>query len=249
MGRLLPFAGLLLMTGSLLWLESLPPRERSRLTSDEAASPGGSFSLVIIDPGHGGADSGTMRGNILEKDLTLDVGRRLERLARAKGFRTVMTRRRDERISLALRAATANREQDCLLVSIHFDEGARPQATGVQTFYATRQIPKTAARSWFSFLQPASRATNIFESQSLAGFVEEALVAETRAFNRGTRAEQFYVVANVRHPAILIEGGFLSNDGDLAKLITEEYRERLASAIAQGLVRFPVLAVGGAVTE
>ena len=77
-----------------------------------------------------------------------------------------------------------------------------------------------------------------FESQSLAGFVQEALVARTHAVDRGTRAEQFFVVANVRHPAVLVEGGFLSNNGDIAKLATEDYRQELAAAITEGIVRY-----------
>ena len=255
--RALAWAGWFIMALSLLWLESLPPLERLGLTSNNPARPGGAVTLVVIDPGHGGPDSGTMRNGILEKDLALDVGQRVQRLAQAKGFATLMTRSRDEKVSLAARAAMANRERDCIFVSIHFDEGARAEATGVQTFYAVRQIPRTGVRSWLPFLQPVASEPNNFESQSLAGFVEEALVSGTHAFNRGTRAEQFYVVANVRHPAVLIEGGFLSNNEELAKLATNEYRQQIAAGITEGLVRYreiaharqPALAASGAPPE
>ncbi len=60
----------------------------------------------------------------------------------------------------------------------------------------------------------------------------------TQAFDRGTRAEQFYVVTNVRHPAVLVEGGFISNDADRAQLQSEEYRQRLAGAIGEGVMRY-----------
>ena len=109
----------------------------------------------------------------------------------------------------------------------------------MQTFYAVRQAPPASGLSaWLPFLQRVSSETTNLESQSLAGFVQEALVGRTQAFNRGTRAEQFYVVAHVRHPAVLVEGGFLSNTADNAKLQSEEYREQLAAAISEGIMRY-----------
>ena len=229
--------GLLLILLSLAWVETLPKAERPPSTSARAVQPG-PVSLVIIDPGHGGQDSGAMRNGVMEKDLALDVAQRVERLAQAQGFATMMTRRADEYLSLGARAAAANRQRDCVFVSIHFDEGARPEATGVQTFYAARQMPKVNIPSWLPFLQPVSATPGNLESQSLAGFVQDSLVSHTQAFNRGTHAEQFYVVANVRHPAVLVEGGFLSNSDDVLKLGTEPYREQLAAAIADGVVHY-----------
>lgn len=204
----------------LVWLELMPAPDSSLPTDERRPPAKPAVTLVIIDAGHGGQDSGAMRNGILEKDLTLDVARRVEGLARAHGFRTLLTRPSDACVSLAARAAAANRENGCVFVSIHFDEGSRPAATGVQTFYAARQLPKTLVPSWLPFLQPVLPQPADFESQSLAGFVQEALVARTHAFDRGTRAEQFFVVANVRHPAVLVEGGFLSNNDDIAKLAT-----------------------------
>jgi len=201
--------------------------------------------VLMIDAGHGGDDSGAIRNGVQEKDLTLDVAQRLERLARRSGFQTNMTRRDDQFVPLAGRAAAANRERDCLFVSIHFDEGTRSAATGVQTFYAAHRIPTTIVPSWLPFLQPSAAELSNLDSQSLAGFVQEALVARTQAVNRGTRAEQFYVVANVRHPAVLVEGGFLSNNEVIAKLSTENYREQLAVAISEGLVRYREVAEQG----
>ncbi len=231
------------MATCFVWLQFAPaplteaPNERS------TAPPKPAIGLVIIDAGHGGQDSGTMRNGVLEKDLTLDVARRVEGLARAHGFRTMLTRPNDTWVSLAARAAIANRENNCVFVSIHFDEGSRAAATGVQTFYAERSAPKVMMPSLFSFLKPIlPEAPLNFESQSLAGFVQDALVTRTHAFNRGTRAERFYVVSNVRHPAVLVEGGFFSNNDDLSKLTTEDYRQELAAGITEGLVHYRDLA-------
>lgn len=233
----LAWLGLVLMIASVIWWEILPRASRS---ARGAAEPlGDRVTRVVIDAGHGGNDSGTMQAGLLEKDLTLDVARRLDQLIRAEGLATTLTRNGDESVSLGSRAAAANRERDCVFVSIHFDEAARQAATGVQTFYAERQAPKTLlATAWLPFLQLNSSTPNTLESQSLAGFVQEALVARTQAFDRGTRAEQFYVVANVRHPAVLVEGGFLSNNEDVARLVTEEYRQKLAMAIRDGIMRY-----------
>jgi N-acetylmuramoyl-L-alanine amidase len=192
----------------------------------------------VIDAGHGGQDSGMIRAGILEKDLALDVARRLDRILQSKGVATLMTREGDNYVSLAGRAAAANREQNAVFVSIHFDE-ARPQAAGVETYFGARQVSATPTLvSWLPFFQRAPAEQTNVESQSLAGIVQEALIARTRAINRGTRAEQFYVISNVRHPAVLVEGGFLTNHDEATKLTTQEYREQLAAGIADGVMKY-----------
>lgn len=236
--RRLAVFGLILMIGSLFWLQILPRSEPRSTAATMTTSRDNAITRVIIDAGHGGKDSGAMRNGIMEKDLTLDVAVRVQRLLQAQGLQAIMTRSGDEWISLAGRAAAANREHDCVFVSIHFDEGARAAATGVQTFYAARQVQESSLPSWLPFLQSVAGDAPNLKSESLADFVQEALVKKTQAFNRGTRAEQFYVVANVRHPSVLIEGGFLSNNDDLSKLTTENYREELAAAIADGILRY-----------
>jgi N-acetylmuramoyl-L-alanine amidase len=97
-------------------------------------------------------------------------------------------------------------------------------------------IPQLA--SWFPFLQRASLETPDIESQSLAEFIQEALVARTQAVNRGTKAEHFFVIANVRRPAALVEGGFLTNKEDIAKLASGDYREQMAAGIAEGILHY-----------
>jgi N-acetylmuramoyl-L-alanine amidase len=240
--------GVLLIVVCVGWLQILPRSQRSPRVEKHARAGKSGIGLVVIDAGHGGQDSGATRNGVLEKDLTLDVARRVEGLARVRGFRTMMTRPSDTWMSLSARAAAANRENDCVFVSIHFDEGNRPAATGVGTFYAQRQKTTPAIATWLPFLQPLVPAESNVESQSLAGFVQQALVARTHAQDRGTRAEQFFVVANVRHPAVLVEGGFLSNNDDLGKLATEAYRQELAAAITDGIARYRDVAsaAGGA---
>lgn len=195
-------------------------------------------SVVVLDPGHGGQDSGAIAGNVLEKDLTLDVAQRVERLLAENGVATIMTRVGDAYVSLADRSAMANRMDAAIFVSIHFNEGVRPLATGVETYFAARQT--TAApqlATWLPFLQKISEEPNV-ESQSLAGFIQQELVGRTQAANRGTKAEQFYVLSNVRHPAVLVEGGFLTNKSDMARLSDSNYREQLATGISNGILAY-----------
>jgi len=176
---------------------------------------------------------------MLEKDLTLDVAHRVDRLLEAEGIATVMTRLGDTYVSLAERAAFANRVSDCIFISIHFNEDNRPVSTGVETYYAAHQItPGSFMTSWLPFLWRALSESPNLESQSLAGFIQEALVARTQALDRGTKAKQFFVIANVTSPAVLVEGGFLTNKEDNSRLTSEDYREQLAAAISDGILRY-----------
>ena len=234
------FIGLMLMTGSVIWLQFFPAaKEPAPVASESRPRPQEGVALVVIDPGHGGVDSGAMSAGLLEKDLTLDVAQRLQRIIRQRGFQSLLTRDGDDYKSLANRAEFANRQRDCIFVSIHFDEAKLPTSTGVGTYYAARQFERAVPfSSWLPFLQRSSgEPPNLF-SQSLAGFIQQSLVSRTQAVNRGTRAEQFYVITNVRHPAVLVEGGFLTNQDDIARLGSEEYRERMAMGICEGIFQY-----------
>src|SRR5215470_4398513 len=238
----LALAGLLLMIGSFAWMQlhqaERPPRPRESKTAQPTTTPS-PFAVVVLDPGHGGQDSGAICGGVSEKDLTLDVARRVDRLLDSEGIATLMTRVGDTYVSLADRAAFANRIRNCIFVSIHFNEDNKPVASGVETYYASHQITTSSSlASWLPFVwRPLSESPNP-ESQRLAGFIQEALVARTRAINRGTQAGQFFVIANVTSPAVLIEGGFLTDKEDISKLVSEDYRDQIAAAVADGILHY-----------
>jgi N-acetylmuramoyl-L-alanine amidase len=122
--NVLGVAGLLLMFASLVWIsfhqEKRPAVYReSKATQPQTSKP---FAVVVLDPGHGGQDSGAMCGGVMEKDLTLDVARRVDRLLDSEGVATLMTRLGDSYVSLADRAAFGNRATDSIFISIHFNE-------------------------------------------------------------------------------------------------------------------------------
>src|ERR1700747_1727112 len=237
----LAVAGLLLMIASFVWIslhqEKRPEvNKRSKATQSRTPKP---FTVVVLDPGHGGQDSGAMCGGVMEKDLTLDVARRVDRLLDSEGGATLMTRFGGSQVSLAGRAAFGNRVKDIIFVSIHFNEDNKPVASGVETYYAAHQATSTSTlASWLPFFSRPPSNSPKPESQSLAGFIQEALVARTRSVDRGTQAKQFFVIANVTSPAVLIEGGFITNKDELSKLATEDYRDQLAAAVADGILRY-----------
>src|SRR5438876_5360097 len=116
-----------------------PERPRESKTARPPTTPG-PFAVVVLDPGHGGQDSGAMCGGVMEKDLTLDVARRVDRLLESEGIATLMTRLGDSYASLADRVAFGNRVKDSIFVSIHFNEDNKPVASGVETYYPAHQI-------------------------------------------------------------------------------------------------------------
>ncbi len=161
---------------------------------------------------------------MLEKDLTLDVALRAELILRAAGFETALTRADDRYVSLADRASLGNRTRNSLFVSIHFNDDARAAASGVETYYAAQPAATLPFFfSWLSFLQHAAPGPMTEKSETLAGFIQKALVERTQAINRGVKPERFYVIAHVRTPAALVEGGFITNKSDVTKLATTEY--------------------------
>lgn len=235
MANLLAWLGLALMLASFVWWQFL--LTPSEITSDQRTGAPAPFTLVVLDPGHGGQDSGAVCGTILEKELTLDIAQRVDRLLQAQGVATLMTRVGDSYVSLQDRVAVTNRARDCIFVSIHFNE-SKKVVSGVETYYAEHQAaPAPRLVSWIPFFQGAAAESPTVASQSLARFIQEAMVARTNAPDRGTKAEQFFVTANVAAPAVLVEAGFLNKE-EIAKLESNDYRDQMAAAISEGILRY-----------
>src|SRR5207249_10220939 len=144
---LIAWLGLILMASAFLILTMTrePLLPHTSLSHHKKTEP---FALVILDPGHGGQDSGAMAGNVLEKDLTFDVAQRVDRLLGGRGISTLLTRTGDSYVSLSERAQLINRANNAIVVSIHFDEGPRPDVSGIETYFAAQQntgIPTIAS--------------------------------------------------------------------------------------------------------
>src|SRR6516225_11604778 len=178
----LAVGGLLLMIASLVWIsvhqeKRLAINRQSKVIRSRTPKP---FAVVVLDPGHGGQDSGAMCGGVMEKDLTLDVARRVDRLLDSQGVATLMTRLGDNYVSLADRAAFGNRANDSIFISIHFNEDNKPVASGVETYYAAHQISSSSTlASWLPFFSRPPPNSPKPQSQSLATYIQEAVVART----------------------------------------------------------------------
>ena len=177
-GSLLAWLGLLLMLGSFIWLQFIAvPRTVTRIEFESPPNP--PFAIVVLDPGHGGQDSGTSKNGMVEKDLTLDVAHRVERLLQGRGLVVALTRADDTYVSLQDRATMANNQPESVFVSIHFDEGGRSAATGIETYYAAHPVslPEQIA-SWLPFLRRTSTEPPNVESQSLAAAIRLSSLAQ-----------------------------------------------------------------------
>ena len=196
--------------------------------------------LIAIDAGHGGNDSGTrnQRLNLKEKTFTLDVARRLKIALEKLGYRTLLTRKSDRYVSLKKRPAIANRARADLFISIHFNSlGNNGVVRGIETYSFTpagqRSTVAVSHRAADEKAQPGNRTDhwNIL----LGAAIQRRLVDDLDAVDRGVKRARFVVLRTTQCPAVLVEGGFLSNSAEARKLATPAYREQIARAIAGGV--------------
>lgn len=207
------------------------------------------FRTVVIDPGHGGGDPGAVGQGLLEKDLCLTVSLQLRDLLQEAGFRVVLTRDTDEFVSLGARAALANRVPGAIFVSVHFNKATHEEARGIETFFPPRLDEPPGPESLWDRLVGVRTPRFPRYSEFLAAEVQLALLAETGATNRGIKEGRFYVLRNTRMPAILVEGGFVSNAMEAALLENPAYQRRIAKGVAEGIARFVRRAADGEFEE
>jgi len=188
---------------------------------------------VVIDAGHGGKDEGAKSRGVQEKILTLDVALRLERILNRRGFPTIQTRTDDVFVALAERSNIANRVKGtAIFVSIHFNQDNGRESAGIETFYADVKVPPVNDWTWVGFF---SRSEILDTGEELAAEVQYAVILKTGARDRGIRARHLYVTRHTRLPAILVEGGFISNRMESTLLNEDHYAETLAEGIANGI--------------
>ncbi len=214
------------------------------------------IKTIMIDPGHGGEDKGTLgyRGTY-EKRLTLDLAARVEKCLQKTGFRTLMTRRRDTYVSLEDRSQLANSSDADLFLSLHFNSAKpTPQPEGIETYCLTPvglSSTDSIRRRW-GIGDFGAEPGNRFDSQNmlLAYLVQQKLLkAIPEAEDRGIKRARFFVIKTTEQPAILVESGFLSNPAEEKRILTISYREKLAAAIAEGIKYFTVIMNGTSVNK
>ncbi|PYI98484.1 MAG: hypothetical protein DME98_04205 [Verrucomicrobia bacterium] len=167
---------------------------------------------VVIDAGHGGHDRGGIPGQrIAEKDMTLDVAQRLRNVLAASGYRVVMTRDSDVFVPLGTRVAIANSYRNAIFVCVHFNATKRMGASGIETYFYSR------------------------DSLPLASAIHHFVVGGAPSASRGVRRRGYYVLRKTSIPAVLVECGFLTNPTEAAYAQTASYRQKLAEEIAAGV--------------
>jgi N-acetylmuramoyl-L-alanine amidase len=200
----------------------------------------GKLQTVVLDAGHGGFDKGARSGYGTEKGYALDVARQLRPLLQAKGFKVIMTRENDVFLPLELRAHIANQTRDSIFVSIHFNATPNRDATGFEIFSITpRGAPSTADDALaLSFIN--MQAGNAVDAQSfeLSAAVYHSMLGHIPEFDRGIKRARFAVLRLTKIPAILVEGGFLSETSDSKLVANPEWRGKLAEAISEGIENY-----------
>jgi N-acetylmuramoyl-L-alanine amidase len=196
---------------------------------------------IVLDPGHGGMDCGTrsLYNRQLEKDYTLDWALRLRPLLQRQGWNVVLTRTNDTEVSLHERVAIADRAQAGLFLSLHFNSGLpNRELAGIETYCLTPAgMPSNTVRSLEDDAQQVF-PNNAFDEQNVqfAFRLHRRLIKTTDAPDHGLRRARFMGVLRGQHrPAVLIEGGYLSNLAEARKIATSTYRQALATAVASAL--------------
>ncbi|MEZ5328463.1 MAG: N-acetylmuramoyl-L-alanine amidase [Verrucomicrobiales bacterium] len=194
------------------------------------------FQTVVIDPGHGGRDSGS-RGLADEKVYTLDLSKKLFTQLILRGFKVKFTRIDDEYVSLRERVDRANEIDKAIFVSLHFNSHESSKPHGIETFAITPPGTRSTgnrkpeAESWRGNLRDS-------ESIALATAVHASVLTSTNAADRGVRRARFFVLKGLNMPGILFEGGYISNPEERANVDKDAYRSLMANAIADGIVKF-----------
>ncbi|HVP59769.1 MAG TPA: N-acetylmuramoyl-L-alanine amidase [Myxococcaceae bacterium] len=213
---------------------------------------------VVIDPGHGGHDTGTIGADgTREKDVALAIAKKLRTVLTEQGLEVVLTRETDHFVRLEERARLANVARGDLFISVHCNSLPQRQIRGIETYtlnlasdrYAIRLAARENATSekgmsdlQFLLADLATRA-NTEESARLATQVQSGLVSTLRSKDRrirdlGTKEALFYVLLGTKMPAILVETGFLSNSDEEKRLGSPDYQQEVARAIAAGVQDF-----------
>lgn len=193
---------------------------------------------VVIDPGHGGSDTGAIgRRRTYEKKAVLDIAKRVKKKLRDKRVSATLTRNWDSSLALSTRTDRARKWHADLFVSIHLNSAGNRNASGIETYILSHPgFPSTSSSRTNDERYPA----NGYDAQNviLAYFTQKALLSQTGAVDRGIKHARFEVLKSAPCPAILVECGFLSNPKEEGRIIQKSYRDKLAEGIARGILDY-----------
>ena len=189
-----------------------PPKSKPTYSSSSSRSK---RYTIVIDPGHGGKDTGAVKYGLRESDLNLSVALKLASKLKAHGYRVVMTRTSDRYLSLASRAHIANKYSNSLFVSIHFNSATDRSAKGIETFYCSNRGKRLA---------------------QLVQYGIKRRIGSTR--DRKVKYRRFSVLRNTNNPAILAECGFMSNYSENKRMRSTWWKEQCAEGIFEAIRKY-----------
>ena len=222
------------------YLHSLDLRKNFSALTGSYPTPG-TNRVIVIDPGHGGSDSGASNvySGHFEKEYALDLARRLQARLLARGWTALLTRTNDVFVTLSERVAFAERHQASLFISLHFNSAFPDrQQAGLETYCLTPSgMPSSLTRGY------ADNTTLVYPNNrfdewnlQLAMTVHKALLGVNGHADRGVRRARFLtVLQGENRPAVLVEGGYLSNPREARQIADPDYRQRMAEALAEAL--------------
>ncbi len=201
-----------------------PRYQRTEQMTVEEATPLPKEVVIMIDPGHGGKDQGahSKQPKYEEKEFTLQTSFFLKRYLQDMGYRAFVTRGDDTFIPLKVRSSFANANDVNLFISMHYNAAKSKEAHGVEVFYYNSEADPARSK----------------RSKKLAEFTLSKVVEQTSARSRGVKHGNLAVLRQTKMPAILVEGGFLTNDKERARIQDKSYQQQIAWSIAQGVKQY-----------
>ncbi|MBN1499154.1 MAG: N-acetylmuramoyl-L-alanine amidase [Spirochaetes bacterium] len=224
------------------------------------------ITFLVIDPGHGGKDPGAVGGKSKEKNITLEVSRRMEKYltGRLKGVKIVLTRKGDTFPELGTRTEIANKllseNNNGLFVSIHVNASLSPAVSGFETYFLSQNATNEEARATASmennvtvlesrkhnasedadYVEALMITTQIqSESKLLATIIQSEMESELKPFKgRGVKTADFFVLRGVLMPAVLVEIGYITNSKELKYLNSQSYQDMITVSICNGIMAF-----------
>ena len=192
---------------------------------------------IVLDPGHGGKDTGALGAQTREKHLTLAIAKRVrDRLVRA-GYRVTLTRHTDIALTLPQRASLARALKADLFVSIHINAVDNASLSGIETFALTPAgAPSTSGGKVTSTVYPGNRCD--LNNLALANMIHRYLLGRTRGGDRGVKRARFAVLRDITMPGVLVECGFITNAAEERRMMTADHQEKLACGIADGITAY-----------
>jgi len=225
--------------------------------------PDRSDSLVVIDAGHGGEDCGALCGGRQEKDLVLQITKKLQKEFKRKGYRVYLTRGNDRFLTLGQRTRIADQKDAKVFISIHANAIANRErfevVEGVETYFLQKsrdeRSQRVAARENAAVLQGTDQLSRdviidavlngpkIIQSHKLAIDVQNGMMKKLNSKYKavkdgGVRPAPFYVLVGASRPSILVEVGYITNTKERTRLFTSGYQDRIAKGIVEGVGRY-----------